>query len=119
MIVKKSSICDDEIIDLGDFSENYSFVIQDEVQSAHWNKKQSTLHPFVVYFKKNNEISVKTFCAISNSLEHNTVTFYSFQNSLMGHLKKDFPNIKKILYFSDGCAAQYKNKKKLYKFKSS
>lgn len=32
---------------LADFSENYSSVIQDEVQSFHWNNSSATVHPFV------------------------------------------------------------------------
>ena len=34
-----------------DFAENYSFVVQDDVQGFHWNNSQVTLHPFVIYFK--------------------------------------------------------------------
>jgi hypothetical protein len=33
-----------------DFSQNYSFIIQDEVQGLHWNNTQATLHPFVAYY---------------------------------------------------------------------
>ena len=36
---------------IGDFSENYSFVVQDAAQSFHWNKLQATLHPFVCYYR--------------------------------------------------------------------
>ena len=35
---------------IADFSENYSFVLQDEAQGFHWNNSQATLHPFVVYY---------------------------------------------------------------------
>ena len=39
----------DNVILQGDFAENFSYVIQDEVQSFHWENKQATLHPFVAY----------------------------------------------------------------------
>ena len=29
-----------------DFTENYSFVVQDEVQGFHWNNTHATLHPY-------------------------------------------------------------------------
>ena len=34
-----------------DFAENYKFVVQDEVQSFHWNNQQCTLHPVIIYHK--------------------------------------------------------------------
>ena len=37
---------------LGDFAENYSFVVQDEVQGFHLNNLQCTLHPVVVFYKE-------------------------------------------------------------------
>ena len=38
-----------DIILQGDFTENFSVVVQDEIQSFHWENKQATLHPFVAY----------------------------------------------------------------------
>ena len=32
---------------MADFSENYSFVLQDEAKGFHWNNSQATLHPFL------------------------------------------------------------------------
>jgi hypothetical protein len=34
-----------------DFAENYSFVVQDEIQSFHWNSEMATVHPLVAYYK--------------------------------------------------------------------
>ena len=38
-----------------DFSENHSFVVQDETQNYHSNE-QVTIHPFVTYFKNKKEV---------------------------------------------------------------
>jgi hypothetical protein len=38
-----------ECILLGDFAENYSFIVQDAAQGFHWENSQATLHPFVTY----------------------------------------------------------------------
>ena len=46
----KANLKEGEVIIMGDFSENYSFIIQDAVQGYHWNNDQATLHPFVVYY---------------------------------------------------------------------
>ena len=40
-----------EALVLGDFAEDYQFLIKDEIQSYHWSKEYCTLHPVVVYFK--------------------------------------------------------------------
>ena len=36
------------LIIMGDFAENYKFMVQDEVQGFHWNNLQCTLHPVVI-----------------------------------------------------------------------
>ena len=46
--LKESAIGKEEVIAPGDFAENYKFLIQDEIQSYHWNQRQYTLHPIVI-----------------------------------------------------------------------
>jgi hypothetical protein len=36
----KEELKEIEVIVLGDFAENYKFVIQDEIQGFHWNKQR-------------------------------------------------------------------------------
>jgi hypothetical protein len=36
----KETIGMNEAIVIGDFAENYQFIIQDEIQGYHWNKQQ-------------------------------------------------------------------------------
>jgi len=56
-----------EIIVQGDFAENFSYVVQDEVQSFHWNNRQATLHPFVIYRRLDNEtLEHKNVCIVSD-----------------------------------------------------
>ncbi len=97
---------------LADFSENYSVVIQDEVQGYHWTKDQITVHPFVAYFvNESDNQQAKSFVCFSENLQHNTVAVFSFQKRVMESLKTIVPNLEKIYYFSDGAASQYKNRK--------
>ncbi|CAH0547109.1 unnamed protein product [Brassicogethes aeneus] len=100
-----------EILITCDFAENYSFVMQDEVQSYHWNNAQATIHPFVIYFKQEETLQNLNYVFISNCLKHNTVAFHLFLTHLIPDLKHKIPKLFKIFYFSDGSAAQYKNKK--------
>ena len=49
----KKELKSNEVVVLGDSAENYQFVVQDEIQSFHWNNTQATLHPIVVHYKIN------------------------------------------------------------------
>lgn len=83
-----------------DFAENYSFVLQDEVQSYHWINSQATLHPFVIYYKgENDKIQHLNYVFISECLKHNTIAFHLFQTMLISVLKETMPNIKKYCIF--------------------
>lgn len=52
---KKKSLKDNEYLIICDFSENFSFVIQDFIQAFHWNNTQATLYPIVIYYNSYGE----------------------------------------------------------------
>ena len=60
----KNMIGADEVIVLGDFAENYSFLVQDEIH--HWNRNQLSLHPVAVYIRSSD----KLLCILSEDLNH-------------------------------------------------
>ena len=108
----KGNLESNQCIILGDFAENYSFIIQDAVQGQHWDNSQATLHPFVVYYCDNdNDLKSISVCVISDCMTHATSTVHAFQKAILDHLKKELPAVTKVVYFSDGCAGQYKNYK--------
>ena len=92
-----------------DFAENYSFLVQDAIQGFYWQNAQATLHPFGVYYMDNGEIKSLSLCCISDCLIHNTNSVFAFQTKVLTFLKQKFPGVRKVVYFSDGAAAQYKN----------
>ena len=98
-----------EFLVVGDFAENYAFVVQDASQSFHWNNAQATLHPFVVYFREGGNLGNCSYVVISECNIHDVVAVHLFQARLVAFLKEKFDTLNKIIYFSDGCAAQYKN----------
>lgn len=109
---KKTSLKDNEYLVMCDFSENATFVVQDSVQGFHWNNTQATLYPIAIYYNSNGKIEHTNFIIISECLKHNTVAVHLFNKQLITFLSKKFGKTpKKIIYFSDGSAAQYKNKK--------
>ena len=99
-----------EIILQGDFAENYSYTVQDAIQSFHWENKQATLHPFVAYRRlEDGTLEHRNVCVVSDCREHSTVTVFAFLKAVIPYLKTEFPGLKKVHYFTDGCAGQYKN----------
>lgn len=104
----------EQVLVVADFSENYSFILQNSIQGVYWNNTQATVHPFACYYKSidENESTVipLSLVIISNNLTHNTTAVYRFQEVLTSFLKEKIPNVSKIIYFSDGAAAQYKNR---------
>ena len=102
----------EEVLVLGDFAENYQFLIQDKIQCYHWSKEYCTLHPVVVYFKDDTaslwHISI---CFVSNDNSHNTCFLYEVQKTMINYLHELLPQVKKLFYFSDGCGGHYKNYK--------
>lgn len=105
----KSKLTNTEHLVLLDFSENYTFLVQDAPQPYHWVNEQATLQPFVVYCCPDSEVVVKSFVIISECTEHDAVAVSAFQTEVMTLLKQQLPHLRKILYFSDGAPAQYKN----------
>ena len=90
----------------------YAFVVQDAAQGFHWNNNQATIHPFVVYYKESGEDRHLSFVVISDCLHHDTVAVYLYQKRLIAYLRETLTfSPKQIFYFSDGAAAQYKNRK--------
>jgi hypothetical protein len=109
--LKESLPLESEAIIVGDFSENYSFIVQDAAQGFHWENSQCTVHPFVVYHKTiDQELSHFSVCFLSPVIKHNTIMVYTFIEKLLTYVKSKCSQLKKVHYFSDGCAGQYKNK---------
>ena len=112
---KKESLGPREFLVVADFSENFSSVVQDEIQSFHWNNNSATIHPFVCYYRDNGELRSVCYIVISSCIQHDVNAVHLFQRKLVNFLTQEscgghLP--KKIWYMSDGCAAQYKKCKK-------
>ena len=98
-----------EVIALGDFAENYQFVVHDEIQSYYWSQEYCTLQQLVVYFiDADGNIQHNSLCFISDDNDPNTNFVYKII-TILNYLKNNLPIVDKIFYFSDGCAEQYKN----------
>lgn len=108
----KSEVESDSCVLVSDFSENFAFVIQDAVQGYYWMTDHATLLPFMAYMK-NTDGSVfnVSLCVISNHMTHDTIAVHAFLRPVLLYLKTINPLLKKIVYWTDGAASQYKNRK--------
>ena len=86
-------------------------MVQDAAQGFHWNCAQATIHPWVYYYKQDNELKHGSFTVISECNTHDVIFVHLYIKELISHLKKEFgnDNVNVMFYFSDGCAGQYKN----------
>lgn len=105
----KETMSDQSCIILMDFSENYSYIVQNQAQSYYWTKNACTLHPIVIYYKVENKLEHQSFCFFSDDLNHDVNIVHLFLSKIMAFIKEKWPFIKKVHFFSDGCGQQYKN----------
>ena len=101
-----------EVIILGDFAENFSFIVQDEIQGYLWNKQQCSLHPIVLYYCKENESDLvsTSICFLFDDVKHDVNFVYQIMKDTIKYICDNITEaLSKVHYFSDGCAGQYKN----------
>lgn len=92
-----------------DFAENFTFVSQDEVQNAHWNQAQATIFTACAWLQTETGLKSHSFAIISNELTHNKESVWYFLKLITDYLKTE-KELTTIHVFSDGCAAQFKNR---------
>ena len=111
----KQNMDQSNIIILGNFAEYYAFVVQDEIQSYHWNTQQCSLHPLVIYYKDDNGVLKHiSYCFISDNITHDVTYVYKIFQLIIPILKTNFPNLSKLHLFTDGCSGQYESCKSFY-----
>ena len=111
----KENLDESSIIFLGDFAENYSFVVQDEIQSFHWNNMMCTLHPVVIFYQINDlPLSHLSYTIISDDNTHDVDFIYKVIYLVITDVREKLPNINTVHFFTDGCAGQYKNRKTFF-----
>lgn len=83
-----------------EFAKNYSFKVQDAVQSYHWTNDQATLHRYVVCYKNGRTTLNKCFVVISDENKHDLVAVHLFNKKMINYLSVTFgsENIKKIIF---------------------
>ena len=87
-----------------DFAENFSTLWQDEVQSAHWHKKQVTIFTAVFWYQN----SCSSAVIVSDDLSHSKESILVFVHSLLSkHIES---SVKILQVWTDGPSNQFKNR---------
>ena len=86
-------------------------MVQDEIQSYHWCKKQCSIHPIVIYCMKEKLEGSSFLCDWNRDVGFISQVIHQTVDHIKTHL---FSSITKIYYFFDSCAWQYKNCKPFY-----
>lgn len=105
-IIKEKSTNDTYANVQMDFAQSYGFVIQQEIQCAYYFRQQASI--FTVYIKIDKEL--RNIAIISDSLLHDAKFVYASQMIIVDFLRKEYPNIKKINYITDGAIGHFKSK---------
>lgn len=99
-----------------DFSENYAFKYESEIQSAHFggSKGQLSMHTCVYYCTDSkppqNIIKTTSICTVSQNLRHDPVLICAHLKPVIEQIKLLTPDLKNLHILSDGPSTQYRNK---------
>uniref|UniRef100_A0A8D9F251 Uncharacterized protein n=1 Tax=Cacopsylla melanoneura TaxID=428564 RepID=A0A8D9F251_9HEMI len=102
----KNNMKENELVIQIDYAENYASIYQDEIQSAHWNNKQISIFTCCAWVKD----TTRSFALVSDNLNHDKYSVYTHIKKILDDLCVQFPSLETVKIFSDGCAAQFKNK---------
>lgn len=112
---KKENLQPNEMLIICDFAENFSFIVQDAIQSFHWSNDQCTIHPFCLYYRdEENNVKNQSIIVIAESLKHDVVAVHLMQRKLIDFIQTEYAAVENLIFFSDGAASQYKNRKNFH-----
>ena len=89
-----------------DYSENFSIVEQNEIQSAHWSKKQLSVFTAHLWMQSNTYSMV----IVSDDPSHDKWTVSKCMELILTKLKSLEPLLEELVIFSDGAASQFKQR---------
>ena len=104
------SLSEVEAMMVMDFAENYSCRYKDEIATAFFDQVQITIHPMMLYYRRDGILLKHALIGISDETRHDSFVVRMFENAAFEVLCKKVPNIKRVHQWSDGCGVQYKAK---------
>ena len=82
--IKKNNLTKNEVLYHFDFSENYQFILQDEIQSGHWDPQFAAL----VHYKDANDcLQHESFVLVSDYMNHDKYAVLVFLEQISDKFK--------------------------------
>ena len=110
---RKNNLAKNEVVYHFDFSENYRFIPQDEIQSDHWDHHCCTLFTALVHYKDANDcLQHESFVLVSDYMNHDKYAVLVFLEQISDKFKNLHPDITitKKYFRSDGAGQHFKQK---------
>lgn len=97
----KSKLTENEIVVHGDFSENFSCKLTEEIQSFHFgaSRKQVSLHTGILYTYDQKPVP---FATISPSKDHGPPAIWAHLKPILEYVRKTYPNVTTVHFFQTG-----------------
>ena len=111
--IKKKHLAKNEVLYHFDFSENYQFIPQYEIQSGHWDHQCCTLFTALVHYKDANDcLQHESFVLVSDYMNHDKYAVLVFLEQISDKFKYLHPDITitKKYFRSDGAGQHFKQK---------
>ncbi|CAF1437694.1 unnamed protein product [Rotaria sordida] len=93
----KKDVTDKKCLLQVDYAENYSIIEQNEIQSAHWSRKQLSIFTAHVW----SQSKTYPLAIISDDSSHDKYTVAKCLEHLFNRLKVLLPSMKELIIFSD------------------
>ncbi|CAF4335640.1 unnamed protein product [Rotaria sp. Silwood2] len=102
----KKDVTDEKCLLQLDYAENYSMIEQNQIQSAHWSRKQLSIFTAHVW----SQSKTYPLVIISDDSSHDKYTVAKCLEHLLERSKILLPSMKELIIFSDGSACQFKER---------
>ena len=106
----KASLDPTTVVIQVDFSENYVNKQANAIQSAYFGQEGFSLYTACVWFRANDETKCKSFCFVSEEMEHNKYVAFHCNSLLITYMREHVPDLHVVHFWSDGCGGQFKSK---------
>ena len=103
-----NNLNENSIIKIHDFSENYTCLLPEEIQSLHWVQETATVYPIVVMRKIGDDVREDHLVFISDDKKHDVPFVEKCNEILHQHYVKEGMFITHDIEYNDGCASQFK-----------
>jgi len=103
-----SNLNETSIIKIHDFSENYTCLLPEEIQSLHWVQQTATVYPIVVMRRVGADVREDHIVFISDNKKHDVSFVEKCNEILHHHYAENGIFITHDIEYNDGCASQFK-----------